>query len=407
MLILLLLAFLCSCTGGGGETPPSRNEGKVIEEPPEPERDLVQGQVERMTLDEKIGQMLLVGIEGYELNDNTQTLIDKYHVGGIIFYKDNVKDSHQFLELLGALKDANQAQNGPPLWLSLDEEGGRVTRMPSELVKLPPARTIGKADNPEVSQAIGEALGKELSAFGLNMDFAPVLDVNSNPNNPVIGDRSFGTTADLVSRVGVTFMKGLQSQQVASVVKHFPGHGDTSVDSHIDLPVINHDLDRLRSLELKPFGEAINNDADAVMVAHILMSKLDAKDPASFSPAVITDLLRKELGFKGVVITDDLTMGAIVKNYDIGQVGVRAIEAGADVLMVGHGFDAETKVYDAVKNAVENGALDETLIDNSVYRILKLKEKYGITDEKKIQVDPDGLNAELRAALKRLGEQRD
>jgi beta-N-acetylhexosaminidase len=239
------------------------------------------------------------------------------------------------------------------------------------------------------------------------MDFAPVLDVNSNPNNPVIGDRSFGTTADLVSRVGVTFMKGLQSQQVASVVKHFPGHGDTSVDSHIDLPVINHDLDRLRSLELKPFGEAINNDADAVMVAHILMSKLDAKDPASFSPAVITDLLRKELGFKGVVITDDLTMGAIVKNYDIGQVGVRAIEAGADVLMVGHGFDAETKVYDAVKNAVENGALDETLIDNSVYRILKLKEKYGITDEKKIQVDPDGLNAELRAALKRLGEQRD
>ncbi|CAG7650072.1 beta-N-acetylhexosaminidase [Paenibacillus allorhizosphaerae] len=398
LLSVVLMAVLTAVSGCGKDKPPAPEGSGATIHTPQPE-DSIKAQIAKMTLDEKIGQLLLVGLDGDELSEPVKELIVTYHVGGFILYKNNVKDGRQLQQLTGALKEANRAVSGIPLWMSVDEEGGRVTRMPDELVKIPSAQKIGKANKPEVSLQIGQTLGDMLSAYGLNMDFAPVLDVNSNPNNPVIGDRSFGNNAELVGKLGMQTMKGLQSRNVIPVVKHFPGHGDTSVDSHVGLPIVNHDLDRLRSLELKPFGEAVRAGADAVMVAHILLPKLDSAAPASFSKAVVTDLLRKEMGFEGVVITDDLTMGAVVQHYDLAKAAVQSIAAGSDVLLVGHGREQELSVFRAVKDAAQAGTLPMQRIEESVYRILTLKQRYRLTDNQIPQADPAALNSRIRSVL--------
>ncbi|MCZ8514060.1 beta-N-acetylhexosaminidase [Paenibacillus filicis] len=392
---LVTFLLLTGCSGQG--SPGTEGTAK----PQAPPSDPVRERLTSLTLDQKLGQLLIAGIDGDRITGDMESLIKNDDAGGIIFYKDNLKSPAQALQLFNALKEANKGSS-VPLWLSLDEEGGRVSRMPGELVKMPSARTIGLTDNRDASYGVGRALGGELSAFGLNLNFAPVLDVNSNPNNPVIGDRSFGADAAVVGRNGTAELQGLQSQGVIPVVKHFPGHGDTSVDSHIGLPVLQHDLTRLRSLELKPFAEAIRGGADAVMVAHILLPKLDPENPASFSKPVITDLLRKELGFGGVVMTDDLTMGAVVKKYELGEAAVRSLEAGGDVLLVGHGYDLERQALQAVKEAVRSGRLTERRIDESVYRILQLKAKYKLTDEPKGQVEIARVNEALKQAVQGL-----
>jgi beta-N-acetylhexosaminidase len=359
----------------------------------------IQEQLNQMSTNEKIGQMVLAGIQGTTMNTKTKALIESYQIGGIIFYKDNLASTQQAVELIHSLKQSN-AKNRIPLWLSLDEEGGRVTRLPNELVKFPANQEIGKVNNSKFAFAVGSTMGSELKAYGLNVDFAPVLDINSNPDNPIIGNRSFSPKADIVAKLGIQTMKGLQSQNIVSVVKHFPGHGDTSVDSHIGLPVVQHDLKRLREVELVPFAQAIRNQADAIMVAHILLPKLDAKHPASFSKAIITDLLRKELGFQGVVISDDMTMGAVAQNYEIGEAAVQAVLAGTDVVLVGHDYDKETSVIQALRQALLNKRITIEMLNSSVTRILKLKSKYSITDDQGNGPNVAKLNAEVNQVLK-------
>jgi beta-N-acetylhexosaminidase len=355
--------------------------------------------LKQMTINEKIGQMVMAGIDGTTINAQTKALIQDYQVGGIIFYKDNLASTKQTVELINSLKQSN-LRNAIPLWLSLDEEGGRVTRLPDELHKFPTNTVIGQANNEKFSFSAGSTLGLELKAYGLNMDFAPVLDINSNPKNPVIGNRSFGVNADVVTKLGVQTMKGLQSQSKVSVVKHFPGHGDTSVDSHVGLPVVQHDLNRLRKLELIPFAEAIKNKADAVMVAHILLPKIDAKNPASFSKAIITGILRNELGFQGLVISDDMTMGAIAKNYELGEAAVKAVQAGVDVVLVGHKYEKEVRVILALRQAVKDKRISMEQLDTSVTHILMLKSKYGISDQLTAEPNVAKLNAEVDKVLK-------
>lgn len=369
-------------------------------EPPQKAVDPIKEQLRQLTLDEKIGQMVLVGFDGYEAGENTRVLIQQYHVGGLILFKRNVQNAEQLLKLLNGLKKQNNV-NTVPLLLSLDEEGGSVTRMPEEMAKIPTNEKIGALNDRELAYSIGSLLGKEVKAFGFNMDFAPVLDINSNPKNPVIGNRSFGTTEKVVSALGIQTMKGMQSQNVIPVVKHFPGHGDTSVDSHVGLPVVLHGLDRLRKFELIPFAEAVKNQADAVMVAHILLPAIDPDSPASFSKAVITGLLRKELSFAGVVFSDDMTMGAITKNYDIGEAAVKAVTAGTDVILVCHQSDSEIAVLKALKKAVTAGTLTEERIDESVYRILQLKQKYGLQDRPIPAVDVKGINQGIHETVNR------
>jgi beta-N-acetylhexosaminidase len=364
-----------------------------------PAADSISEQIKKMSLTEKIGQLVIAGIDSYENDEHSKALIESYKVGGFILLGQNIKDTKQTLELVNSLKISN-SKNKIPLFFGIDEEGGRITRLPKEFAKLPTNKVIGEKNNSSLSYKIGSLLGEEVKAFGLNMNFAPVLDVNSNAKNPVIGDRSFGSNVDIVSKLGIQTMKGIQAQNIIAGVKHFPGHGDTSVDSHVGLPVVSNDLNRLKSLELIPFSKAIENGADVVMVAHILLPKIDKDNPATFSKAVITDILRGYLKYDGVVITDDMTMGAIVKNYDIGEAAVKSLNAGSDIILVCHDFEKETAVLKAINTAVQNKTLTEKSIDEKVYRVLKLKQKYNIKDEKIDSVNVKAINDKINALVK-------
>lgn len=374
---------------------PTTPEEKVVEKP---KVDELKEKIKTMTLEEKVGQLVMVGLDEYTSNAHSKEMLEKYKVGGFILFEKNIKDAKQMLSLINSLKQSNLI-NKIPLFLSIDEEGGRVTRMPKEFVKLPSSKYIGQFNNSQLSYDIGTILGKELKSFGLNMDFAPVLDINSNAKNPVIGDRAFGSNEKLVSKLGLETMKGIQQEKVIPAIKHFPGHGDTSVDSHIGLPVVNNTLSRLKSFELVPFKEAIDNGADIVMVAHILLPKIDDKCPASFSKTVITDILRKDLNFNGVVITDDMTMGAIMKNFKIEDAAVISLKAGTDIILVCHDYNNQIKVIDSIKKSIENGNLPMEEVDEKLYRILKLKEKYNLKDDIVQSIDIPSINQKIKSTL--------
>ena len=364
------------------------------------EIDPIREQIKTMTLEEKIGQILLVGLEGYELDEQAKEMIETYRVGGFILYEKNIKDAEQLLALVNSLKAAN-SKNPVPLFLSIDEEGGKVSRLPAELLKLPAGKKIGKVKDAAFSYEIGNIIAEELKSFGLNMNFAPVLDIHSNPKNAVIGNRAFGSDEKVVSEMGVQMMKGIQSGEVVSVVKHFPGHGDTTVDSHIGLPVVEHDLDRLKRFEWIPFMHAISNGAEAVMVGHILFPKIDSQNPATFSKILITKWLKEELKFDGLIITDDMTMGAIIKNYHIGDAAVKSVLAGSDIILVAHEYEKAKEVMQALKEAVANDRITKNRLDESVYKILQLKEKYKIKDQPIHGVDIDRLNERIRDTLRK------
>lgn len=362
------------------------------------EKDIIRDQIDKMTLEEKIGQMVLFGFDGYTINEQSRNMIERYYIGGFILFKRNIKDSEQVLSLVNSLKTTN-AINNVPLFIAVDEEGGRVTRMPKELKKFPSSKEIGEVDNIDLAFKVGNIIGEELKSFGFNMNFAPVLDINSNLQNSVIGNRSFGSTEMIVSKLGTQTMKGMQSQNIISVIKHFPGHGDTSIDSHLGLPSVNNDLDRLRSFELIPFSQAIKNNADAVMIAHILLPKIDSNNPATFSKTVITDILRNELNFNGIVITDDMEMGAISKNYNIEDASVESIIAGSDIVLVCHTYDKQVAVINGLITAVQNNIISEERIDESVYRILKLKQKYNLSNKSIESVNVKDLNEKINSII--------
>ena len=336
--------------------------------------------------------MILAGITGTTMDLETESLINDYKVGGIILYANNLIDSSQGVKFLNEIKAKNESQNKSPLLLGVDQEGGRVSKLPNEVVKLPTNKVIGSYNNSDLSFELGSVLGEQVKTFGFNVNFAPVLDINSNPKNPVIGDRSFGNDLDLVTELGIQTMKGIQSQNVISVVKHFPGHGDTALDSHFGLPEVNKTLDELRSFELIPFEQAIKEGADAVMVAHILLPNIDANFPSSMSRPIITDLLRNKLGFDGVVMTDDMTMHAITNHFDIGQASVESIKAGSDIIMVAHNYSNVITVIESIKSAIQNNEITEERINTSVKRIQQLKQKYEVTDNKVIEADIKKLN---------------
>jgi beta-N-acetylhexosaminidase len=351
-----------------------------------------------MTLEEKIGQMVIVGLDGYSVDEKTIDMIQNKKVGGFILFKKNVGDVPQLLNLVNSLKEYN-SNNKMPLFISIDEEGGKVSRVPDEFENIPTNREIGKINNKDFSYEIGNILAMQLNVFGINMDFAPVLDVNTNSNNPVIGNRSFGSDPNIVSDLGIATMKGIKDKGVIPVVKHFPGHGDTSVDSHLGLPSVDNNLDRLNEVELVPFRNAIKDGADVVMVAHILMTKIDSDYPASMSKNVINDMLRDDLNFDGVVITDDMTMGAILKNYNITDAAIKSVDAGSDIILVCHNNNNQVDVINSLNQAVKDGEISEERIDESVYRILKLKDKYNLNGEIINSVDVDNINYNIEKVL--------
>lgn len=360
----------------------------------EPPKDEILETISNMSLDEKIGQLVVSGFYGTTLDENILKLIKEDKISGVILFNRNVKDSSTLLSLNNSLKESNK-NNKLPLFISVDEEGGLVTRMPKDIKRLPTNKYIGSLNNKDLSYKVGEILGEQLSYFGFNMNFAPVLDINSNPNNPVIGDRSFGNNKDTVAILGTSTMKGIQSKNIISVVKHFPGHGDTSVDSHVNLPVVNYDINRLNSFEFVPFKTAIQNGADAVMVGHILLPKIDSKYPSSMSYEIVTNILRKDLGFNGLVVSDDMTMGAITENYSIEEASIKAINAGVDLLLVCQKYENTENVLKALKEAALNGTISKESLDNALYNIISIKKKYLLNKEYDNDITIDGINQKI------------
>jgi len=357
----------------------------------------IEEHIKAMTIEEKIGQMVIVGLDGYTLKDETRRMLEEYYVGGFVLFGENVQDSAQLLSLVNSLKEANTQDT--PLFFSIDEEGGRVSRLPEEFCPMPVNGEVAEVNDGEFSFQIGNLLAERVKALGFNMNFAPVLDIDSNPDNPVIGDRSFGSTTQIVTRLGLKTMQGIQDRRVIPVVKHFPGHGDTAVDSHIGLPVLEHDMVRLQNMELTPFQAAIQEGADAVMLAHILLEKIDSDNPATMSRTIVTDLLREQMGFSGVVITDDLTMGAILENYDVGQAAVQAVNAGVDIILVCHGHQHRVAVLEALRRAVHDGTISMARLDESVARIIALKQEYGLTDQALPAPDIQSINSKTARIL--------
>ncbi|AQM60895.1 beta-N-acetylhexosaminidase [Clostridium baratii] len=360
----------------------------------EPPKDEILETISNMSLDEKIGQLVVSGFYGTTLDENILKLIKEDKISGVILFNRNVKDSSTLLSLNNSLKESNK-NNKLPLFISVDEEGGLVTRMPKDIKRLPTNKYIGSLNNKDLSYKVGEILGEKLSYFGFNMNFAPVLDINSNPNNPVIGDRSFGNNKDTVAILGTSTMKGIQSKNIISVVKHFPGHGDTSVDSHVNLPVVNYDINRLNSFEFVPFKTAIQNGTDAVMVGHILLPKIDSKYPSSMSYEIVTNILRKDLGFNGLVVSDDMTMGAITENYSIEEASIKAINAGVDLLLVCQKYENTENVLKALKEAVLNETISKERLDNALYNIISIKKKYLLNKEYDNDITIDDINQKI------------
>lgn len=409
-LILLIVFTLTGCQTAAVPAPaPEAAPTAAVPSPestptpaltPVPEPDPLAEQLAAMTVEEKVGQLLIGGFEGTEIGDQATRLVQEYQVGGLILYGRNIAGAGQLVTLTNGLKALNG--DGIPLFLSIDQEGGGVDRMPPEVRRTPGAYCVGQTGSVPAAQSYGDVLAAECAAFGLNLDFAPVLDVWSNPGNTVIGQRAFSADARTVAGLGPAAARRMMDQGIIPAVKHFPGHGDTAVDSHVGLPVVDKSPEELEETELIPFRAAIQSagtdgQVPAVMVAHILLTQLDLERPASLSPAVVTGLLREELGFAGAVLTDDLTMGAVTQSYGLGEAAVLAVEAGCDILLVCHGQDSVPAVRTALLEAVASGRITAERLDESVYRILRLKTEYALTNEPVSPPDLEALNAQIGA----------
>jgi beta-N-acetylhexosaminidase len=332
-----------------------------------------------MNIKKEIGQLFAVGFPGKNITPEIKTLIHDYHIGSIILFAHNIGTPQEVFQLTKALqREAKEAGYKYPLLIAIDEENGTVKRLGKDAGEYPGAMAVSATDDLQIAYDLGVATGDNLSKLGINWNYAPVLDVNNNPNNPVIGVRSFGENPETVAKFGVATMKGLQDGGVATSIKHFPGHGDTNIDSHFSMPRIDHSIDRLHEVELMPFKTAIKEGADSVMTAHIVFPALESEEgrPATLSKKIITNLLREELDFNGVIVTDALEMKAISDNFGISEGAVEALNAGADKILIGHLPEEQFKALKRVEEAVINDEISKKRIKESLTRVNELKEKY-------------------------------
>lgn len=357
--------------------------------------------VSGLTLEQKIGQMFICGFDALAPNDHAKKLIQDCHVGGIVYFRRNVQKLSQLSELSSSLQELAASSGQPPLIVAIDQEGGMVARIDHEgISRIPGNMALGAAGSQEYTYQVGKIGAKELRALGINMNFAPCLDVNNNPRNPVIGVRSFGEDPKAVADHGLAAIRGYQEEGVSATAKHFPGHGDTSVDSHLGLASVPHDRTRLEKVELYPFKKAIEDEVDAIMTAHVSFPAIEPEGiPATLSHAVLTGLLREEMGFYGLIITDCLEMHAIAKEFGISEGAVRSIEAGADCVLVSHTLADQEAAIRAVVDAVNSGRISEERIDASVERILTLKMRNADTAKNLPAIDLMEISLEAKGLL--------
>lgn len=325
------------------------------------------------SLRDRIGQMIMVGLIGEELSQEEKSLLRDYPFGGFILFSHNLKEPKQILSLCRSLWGTG---NGDPPFIAIDQEGGRVHRLPAPFTHFPPAALLGRTGNPDLAYRFGLAAARELLAVGINLNFAPVLDVHSNPNNPVIGDRSLGPDPKQVTTLGWSVIEGLRDGGTIPCGKHFPGHGDTAQDSHLQLPVVEKDVTSLQTVELPPFIHACRNQVESLMTAHVLYPALDSTYPATLSHAIIGKLLRQGLGYQGVVFGDDLGMKAISNNFPLEESVSRAVYAGVDVLLFCHQMELAVAAFEHLGRQTEEKEPTRARVEKSYQRIQRLKERY-------------------------------
>lgn len=338
--------------------------------------------IEQMSLREKIGQMIVTGFPATEMTDEIKEIIEHFKVGNIILFSHNIKNKIQLGELVAELQQWFTTHTGIPGFITIDQEGGRVTRMPKDATNVAGAMAIASSGRPENAYAAGRITARELKALGINFNLAPVMDMNNNALNPVINVRSYGDSVENVSEYGIQMMKGLLEGGVMSSLKHFPGHGDTSVDSHIGLPIIEKTLEDLEQLELQPFKAAIEQGAQAIMSAHILFPQIEKSGvPGTMSYTIITEILKEKLGFKGLVVSDCLEMDAIKRYYGTAKGTLGAVKAGVDLVFISHTPEMVKEAVHLIEKAVSTGDLDEGVIDAAVAKIMAYKAQYATMEE--------------------------
>jgi beta-N-acetylhexosaminidase len=319
----------------------------------------------------------MVGFEGQAASADVRRLIRDFGAGSVILFARNVDAPEQLAELVRELQAiARDAGHALPLLVAVDQEGGRVARLRAPWTLWPSLRAVGRSESEETARQMGEALALELKACGIGCDFAPVVDVDTNPKNPVIGDRSFGDDPERVGCFGAAMIRGLQEAGVIACAKHFPGHGDTDVDSHLALPTVDHSRSRLEDVELRPFRMAIEAGVATIMTAHVLVRELDDELPATLSPVVIDELLRREMKFQGVIVSDDLEMKAVADRWPYRESARLAAQAGCDLLPVCKSPDAQVEALEGLVRSVESEEIRFKDMEAACGRIRQLKERF-------------------------------
>jgi len=340
-----------------------------------------------------IGQLLIGSFPGTTVSPELRTLAREFNLGGAILFSRNVEAPEQVAELAA---DVEALGRETPAWVSVDQEGGRVARLKEPFTRWPPMAVLGRSGSDELAVRFARALARELTAVGITLDYAPVLDIHTNPKNPVIGDRALAEKADAVSRLGAAIIRTLQAEGLAACGKHFPGHGDTVADSHVELPLVEHPPDRLRAVEFEPFRAAIREQVAFIMTAHVFVPSLDETQPATLSAAIVQRILREELGYQGVILSDDLEMKAISSRTPVPTAAVQAIQAGCDGLLICSGaVETQAAALEALVKAAESGEIRPSRLDDAFTRLRRAKARFLLRERPKTSARIRGLRAVL------------
>ena len=366
--IVMVGAFSVGCVSEEKTTVSQKDISSIINDKTLSTDERVEAVLNQMTPAEKVGQMVMIGIQGTQVNDDSLYMLNEYNIGGIVLFDRNMENKQQVKKLTADLQ--SQTLGKLPLFIGIDEEGGDVVRMENELTPPPSAQEIGATNDPTKAREWAKKTATELKDLGINLNFAPVADVGSNDR------RSYSTDVQKVTEFVINAGKGYEENNLLYCLKHFPGIGKGQVDTHVNSYSVPAESEMLRNEDLVPFKLAIDKlsaDRYFIMVSHLTYPAFDETFPASLSPKIITGILRDELDYQGIVITDDLEMGAISKHYSFEEAGVKAVQAGVDIVLVCHEYEHEIDVYNGILKAVQNGTISEDRLNESVRRILKVK----------------------------------
>ncbi len=344
---------------------------------------------------EELGELFMTGIEGTTLSDDSSAFLSQAGIGGVLLFTQNYKDPDQLWQLTQSIQDCRRDSK---LWIAVDQEGGRVQRFKDPFSRLPTGAQVGRIDSPKLAFELGELMARELRSVGINVNFAPVADILTNPANPVIGDRAFGSDEAVVTKLVTAIVRGHVTQGVQPCVKHFPGHGDTSEDSHFALPSVETDVKTLESREWRPFVRSFKSRCSMVMIAHVIHRGLDPKFPATLSPTILKTHLREQMRYSKIIISDDLEMQAITDHFAADKAPLLALQAGCDLLIY-RTEAAARKAYQVCQHALEDGSLDPAIVIESAARIRDVKTEVLVDEEPARGAWKEILNSEQHKAL--------